>query len=212
MAEKSHKLGGTRTKGRHVGELGAGGALALLIVSMFPESWELDAFQMNLFGVVLTGTFSTMAKVFHEAGGLSRIIGSIGLVSLLSLSLVGCAGSLGRSTPEFKTGGDGETIVACETVGVQWAFGSASVCRNIEGGHVGRDFANIVTGSLGMAMRALGGVFTGFGSVGTVLSAASPEPVVVAAEVEAPAIVYEPEQAEEPDFVGPSLPQFFTDE
>jgi len=209
MPNKSHELGGKRTKGRHVSELGVGGALALLLVSFVPESWGLDAFQMNLSGVVLTGTFSTVAKMLHEAGGLAKIL-RLSLVLGLFLPL-GCAVQMGKVDPKIHTGADGETIVACTVTGVSVAWGDASVCRNTEGGHVSEAFAGMWTTTVDTIRTIVAAVFVPFGAVGAVGQqiAAAPAPVFPEVPDTPPAFIHEPE--EPTDSSGASVPDWFSD-
>lgn len=188
MAEKSHPLGGQRTKGRHVAELGTGGALALLIVSFIPEGW-MNAFQQNLSGVVLTGAFSTAAKLLHESGLMGRLL-KLGMVLSVMVVLTGCAFSVGTVDPEITTGADGETIVACEMKGVQFGVFDGGVCRNVEGGQVGDTFVELVTGTVTAVIRAIAGGIAGFG--GGIQAAAADTPVPSAPERGIPAITSEP--------------------
>lgn len=168
--KKSDPQGGIRTTGRHVGELTTGGALALLLISFAPEHW-MNAFQQNLAGIVLTALFSTIAKELHKRGILGDVVrNSIVLIAVLGLG--GCAGQLGKVEPNFHTGADGETIVACSVAGVTWSFGDADVCRNVEGGRVSKTFSDMVLGVIRTAGAAVAGIFSGFGQVGTAMSAA----------------------------------------
>ena len=164
-----------------------GGALALLIVSFFPEDM-MNAFQMNLTGVVLTGAFSTGAKLLNESGLVAKLM-KTGLVALL-IGSTGCAVQLGTVVPEIHTGADGETIVACEVKGVTLAFGDGGICRNIEGGHVSQAFAGLFTSTIGLAMSAVAGIFGGIGAIGSGM-AAQPIPQPVAAAPHPPAIIEE---------------------
>ena len=187
--------GANRTVGRHVGELGTGGALALLIVSFVPEGW-MDAFQMNLSGVVLTGAFSTAAKMLNQSGLVSKVL-KLGLVAAL-MGTVGCAGVIGHVEPEIHTGADGETVVACSISGVAWSGGDADICRNLESGHVGRDFVNMVLGIFRITGAAVGGFFGGLGGAGNgVVAAVNAVPDLPGEEATIPAIVPEaPAEAE----------------
>ncbi len=184
---KSDPQGGQRTAGRHVSELGVGGALALFIVSLLPDAW-LDPFQMNLLGVILTGAFSTIAKILHARGLLGELTRS-GLVLALLIS-IGCAGQVGTITPEFRTGADGETIVACTIKGVSISWGDSDICRNVEGGHVGRDFVGMFLGVVQIAVSAVGGIFSGLGGVGASMQAVAvaPPPALPPAEATPPTI------------------------
>lgn len=191
--------GANRTVGRHVGELGTGGALALLIVSFVPDGW-MDAFQMNLSGVVLTGAFSTIAKLAAESGGIKKLL-KLGLVAGL-IGTLGCAGVVGRVDPEIHTGADGETIVACSVTGIAWSGGDADICRNLESGHVGRDFVNMILGIFRITGAAVGGFFGGLGGAGNgVVAAVNSVPDLPGEESTIPAIVPdEPEAPAVPDW------------
>lgn len=181
--------GANRSVGRHVSELGTGGALALLIVSFTPEGW-MDAFQMNLSGVVLTGFFSTIAKVASERGLLGGVAKS-GLVLLLA-GTMGCAGVVGRVEPTIHTGADGETVVACSVTGIAWSGGDADICRNLESGHVGRDFVNMILGIFRITGAAVGGFFGGLGGAGQgVVAAVNAVPPLPEETATQPAVVYQ---------------------
>lgn len=167
MAKKGHELGGQRvSKKRHAGELGAGGALALLIVSYLPEGFA-DPFQTNLLSVVLTAVFSTAAKALREVDVL-RKMGIGGLVVVLLSS--GCALTMGEIEPREFTGVQGETIVACEIRGVSLAVGDGGTCATVEGGQVSAGFVDVVLGLVESAGRIVGGIFTGIGGIGAAVS------------------------------------------
>lgn len=182
---KSDVQGGHRSATRHASEIGVGGALALLIVSYLPEG-VADAFQSNMLSVVLTGAFSTVAKM---AGGgtataLIKKVLKLGLVAGL-MGTMGCAMSIGQVTPEEFTGANGETIIACDLKGIQFGVFDGGVCRNVEGGQVGETFVDLFTGAVEAVGRILGGILTGFASAGSALGA--PQAAVPAAAPEQPA-------------------------
>jgi len=185
-SSKGDPQGGSRTVGRHVSELSGGAALALLLVSFIPESWGFDPFQLNLSSVVLTGALSTVAKLNQEAGFIKKLL-RIGLVAGL-LGSIGCAGVIGKVDPQIHTGSDGETIVACSVTGVAWSGGDADICRNLESGHVGRDFVEMVLGIGRLAAAAVGGILGGIGGAGAALSAATAAPTLTPQVETVPAI------------------------
>tara|TARA_Y100000310_G_scaffold334667_1_gene414933 strand:- start:1019 stop:1537 length:519 start_codon:yes stop_codon:yes gene_type:complete len=162
VKKKSHELGGHRSAVRHGSELGVGAALALLVVSFLPDGW-VDAFQSNLLSVVLTGGFSTAAKLL-DAKGLLPGIAKSGLVLIMAGTISGCALTVGTVDPEEFTGVQGETIIACEIKGFSLAVGDGGTCRTVEGGNVSQGFVGMVTGLVESVGRILSGVFGGIGS------------------------------------------------
>jgi len=191
---KSDPQGGTRTAGRHMGELGVGGALALFIISFIPqgEAGVINAFQANLGSIILTGFFSTVSKKLHEKGFLPDI-GKVGIVVLLAGS-IGCAGQVGLVRPTIHTGADGATVVACEVRGISFAFGDADICRNIEGGTVSQFFADMFLGTVRLVSAGVAGFFSGLGGAGAGMQAAiaaTPDTVSESVATQ-PAIVIEP--------------------
>lgn len=166
---KSDKSGGHRSAKRHAGELTIGGSLALLIVSFLPEG-AIDPFQATLLGTVLTGGFSQGAKLI-QGGGIGKMLKFFGVGSLVFM--LGCGVSIGRVTPEEFTGNNGETIIACTLEGFQLGVFDGGVCRNVEGGQIGDTFVDLTLGLGRIAMAAIGGIFSAFGSAGAAITADS---------------------------------------
>lgn len=192
MGEKSDELGGQRrTITRHSFEGGAVTALSALIVGKFGDVFGLvDPWQQAAALSVLVGALGGVAKFWNENRITSRILNRLGPaapVALAAMILSGCAIQLGTAKPEEFHGAFGETIVACEIKGISIAIGDADICRNVEGGHVGRDFVDMTLGVVRMLGQAVAGLFTGLGGAGQGMAAA-----LVAPEAPAPTAVDSP--------------------
>jgi hypothetical protein len=115
---------------------------------------------------------SAIGKFWSEHDLSTKLLKRIGLGALLVLmtTSTGCAGFAGVSTPHAFEGINGETIVACDIKGVGFSFGSADICRNIEGGHISEFFKDMTLGVVREASRVVGGVLTGIGGLGTAIT------------------------------------------
>lgn len=182
MGEKSDELGGQRrTLTRHGFEGGAVTAAAALLVGKFGASLGItEVWEQSAALAVLVGILGTVAKFWHENELTKRILAralppAAGI--LLAVLVSGCAIQLGRVTPHEFSGAFGETVIACETVGINLAFGDADICRNTEGGHVSKTFADMTLGLVRTAAAAVAGFFSGLGSAGQGMqSALAPVP------------------------------------
>lgn len=212
MAEDSHAQGGRRSRIRHATEGGTlSSAVTFLMLQWSPAflSGESGPVMKSLLAGALIGILGGLYKWFHESGIEGAITGRIkraiegGAAALLLLSLVGCGISLGRVTPASYTGINGETIIACEVVGIQLGIGDGGVCQNVEGGELSDAPVRLVE-SVG---RIAGAIFTPFGALGAALSA--PPPPAPAPVRDVPGIVIEPSppapEASEPSFIDPGL-------
>lgn len=193
MGEKSDELGGQRrTITRHSFEGGAVTAFASLVVAKFGETVGItEVWEQGAALSVLVGVFAGIAKFWHENRITSRILNRLGPaapVAVAALLLSGCAIQLGTANPKEFNGAFGETIVACEIKGISLAIGDADICRNVEGGHVGRDFVDMTLGVVRMLGQAVAGLFTGLGGAGQGMAAAlaAPEAPAAPAAVDSP--------------------------
>jgi len=160
----------------------------------------------SLLAGTLIGILGGAYKWLHESGIEDALTGRIkraisgGAAALLLLSLVGCGISLGRVTPASYTGINGETIIACEIVGIQLGIGDGGVCQNVEGGELSDAPVRLVEA----AGRIAGALFTPFGAVGAALSAPPPPPPAPVREV--PGVVIEPQEpAQGASLIDPGL-------
>lgn len=169
--KKSDPNGGIRrTITRHTFEGGAVTAFAALLVAKFGEVFGIsEVWEQSAALAILVGLLGGLAKFWHENDLTRRILAkflgpSVGI--LLALLVGGCAIQLGSSNPKEFSGAFGETIVACEIKGVSIAFGDADICRNVEGGHVSKTFADMTLGTIRAAGAIVAGFFTGLGGAG----------------------------------------------
>ena len=49
-----------------VENMGGGAAAAMFIVSLIPESWSLDPYQLTLLGVVATSVVATLTHILRD--------------------------------------------------------------------------------------------------------------------------------------------------
>lgn len=168
---KSHPQGGTRTRGlgTKTGEWTAAGALAVFVISYVPPDF-MDSMQQNFGSIVLTAIFKEIAAQLTARGLLKDTTQVV--VALLCLLPLGCAVQLGEIHPNFHTGADGETVVACDVKGASFSFGDADICRNVEGGHVSRTFSDLALGLVRTAGSIVAGFFSGLGGAGVGMQAA----------------------------------------
>ncbi len=201
---KSDPQGGIRTRGvgTKAGEWTAAGAAAVLIMSYVPSELA-NPMQQNFWSILLTAFFKEVAAQLTARGFLKNTTPmAMVLICLLPL---GCAVQLGQVHPNFYTGADGETVVACDVKGVSLSFGDADICRNVEGGHVSRTFADMTLGLVRAAGAIVAGFFTGLGGAGAGVQAAL-APEVPATPLPAPSAN---PAASEVDLMAPTSP-FFT--
>ena len=171
---KSDPQGGQRSQVRHnVDNLGMSGFAWVAINRLAEADYLSTAEATAIFGgVVVVG--SGFLKWASSKGLGDRILKKLGLVGLVLVMLSGCGISVGHVVPHEFTGANGQTIIACTVTGVQLGIGDGGVCRNVEGGHVSKSFADLFTGTLEAAGRIIGGVFMGLGSAGAAIAPAAP--------------------------------------
>lgn len=187
MGEKSHELGGQRSNVRHnIDQLGGFGA-AYFVLNRFVENGTIDTMEAAMLFGSIQWAVSALGKAASTYG--PKLLARYGFTLSLFLLLSGCAIQLGRSTPHEFTGANGETIIACDVQGISVALGDADICRNVEGGHVGRDFVDMTLGVVKAAGSIVAGFFTGLGGAGQGMQAAvnSGPPPVTGGYVEEPA-------------------------
>lgn len=182
VTKKSDPDGGIRrTITRHSFEGGAVTAFAALLVAKFGASFGItEVWEQSAALAILVGLLGGLAKFWHENGItqilLDRLRGgtppAAGAAILAGFLLSGCAIQLGTANPKEFSGAFGETIVACEIRGISIAMGDADICRNVEGGHVSKTFADMVLGTIRTAVAGVAGLFSGFGQAGTAMQAA----------------------------------------
>ena len=93
------------------------------------------------------------------------------ILGLLMACLTGCALSVGTIEPREFTAVSGETVLACETKGIQFSVGDGGNCRvdsdgflsTQEGGHASDTARDIVLGVFEGAGRIVAGMFGGIG-------------------------------------------------
>jgi len=190
---KSDEAGGLRSTGNERGQIRHGvdnlGAMGFAWLALNRID-ALDATEKMVLMGGLTVLGSSVLKAWSSFGMTQRISKLIDKAAPLALVcaflLSGCAIQLGRATPQEFEGKYGETIIACEVVGISMAFGDADICRNTEGGHISEFFKDMVLGITDAAIRIVGGVFTGVGGIGAAIQAqpavAAPAPAAVAPE------------------------------
>lgn len=161
-------------KGRSsVENMGGGAAGAMLLVSFIPESWNLNAYQLALAGVVATSLVAWVASVLRDKGfpGFGGVA-KVGLVLAILVALTGCVSFQGTITPKEFTSAAGETVIACEVKGNVLAVGDGGICRvdqdgyvgTVEGGHASETFKSIMDGLWNGVGRIVGGLFGGVGA------------------------------------------------
>ena len=163
---KSHKDGGYRTGVRHNFENLGAGSIAWVILNRI-DALEAPEKTALLVGMMALGSWG--AKVWNQNQITAKLLKKIGLSALIVSMLSGCALNIGQVTPDEYTGVNGETIIACELKGIQFGVFDGGVCRNVEGGQVGRTFVDLFTGAVEAVGRILGGILTGFSAAGSAL-------------------------------------------
>lgn len=191
MGEKSDPRGGIRSQVRHNTEQVAANGFTFAALKYLVDNDMIDAqMAMLLMGGVVTAlsaglkAWSTLEMTPRVKTLLSRWLP----MSIISLVLMaqGCAIQVGRVTPEEFTSITGETLIACKVEGIQFAFGDADICRNVEGGHVSRTFADMTLGIVRLAANAVAGFFSGLGGAGAGMQSAVAAPEVPATSLLSP--------------------------
>lgn len=95
---------------------------------------------------------------------------SSGILALLLIVSMGCAGVFGTVTPKEVQVIDGKTIIAYEVRGVAYAFGSSSIGDALQGGEVSPGFADLIGAIVDPVLRILSGFFGGIGGIGAALA------------------------------------------
>lgn len=171
MGEKSDPRGGIRSQVRHNTEQVAANGFTFAALKYLVDQGTIDPQMAMMLMGGITVLLSAIFKAWSTLEMTPRIKTLISRwlpVAFLSLAVMiqGCAVQLGRSTPHEFTSITGETLVACEIVGISLAFGDADICRNAEGGHVSKTFADMTLGVIKVVGSAVAGFFSGLGGAG----------------------------------------------